>query len=495
MAAPSSFPGSLAQYFDEAIMTLTLNCHIGGASRPLPCVLEQRNPTSLDEVVAVLPDAGTSEIADASAAARAALAPLGAGIEKRAEALDQIGATIAAHRAELARLIARETGKTVSDAEGEVLRAARIFRFFGGEALRVVGERFASVRPGVTVEVSYLPLGVIGAITPWNFPIAIPAWKIAPAIAYGNAVIWKPSEHASAVASRLMDIIGASDLPAGTVNMVLGGRAAGEALASNADLDGLSFTGSETAGQAVAQTCARRRIRVQAEMGGVNGLIVLADANLDAAVEGALNGAFFAAGQRCTATSRIIVERGIAKAFAARLVERMAALRVGDPLDPATQVGPLVSMRQKSAVQTAVTTMLKAGAAPLQAGRGEDAPACFVDPILFNDLEAADLLAREEVFGPVAGLMVAESYEDALDTLNAVRFGLCGGIYTSSLKQAEHFKLNARIGMAMVNLPTAGVDYHAPFGGAKASSLGPREQGRAAREFFTLTRTAYQTAI
>ncbi|MBX3479734.1 MAG: aldehyde dehydrogenase family protein [Caulobacter sp.] len=476
-------------------MTLTLSCHIGGASRSLPSALEQRNPSSLDEVVAVLPDAGNPEIADASAAARAALAPLGAGIERRAEALDQIGAAIAADRTDLARLIARETGKTVSDAEGEVLRAARIFRFFGGEALRVVGERFASVRPGVTVEVSYLPLGVIGAITPWNFPVAIPAWKIAPAIAYGNAVVWKPSEHASAVASRLMDIIAGSDLPAGTVNMVLGGRAAGEALTAEGDLDGLSFTGSEATGQAVALACARRRIRVQAEMGGVNGLIVLADANLDAAVDGALNGAFFAAGQRCTATSRIIVEREVAKAFAAKLVERMAALRVGDPLDPATQIGPLVSMRQKSSVQAAVTAMVKTGGSPLQTGRRDDAPACFVDPVLFDDLAVDDLLAREEVFGPVAGLMVARNYDDALDTLNAVRFGLCGGIYTSSLKQAEHFKLNARVGMAMVNLPTAGVDYHAPFGGTKASSLGPREQGRAARDFFTVTRTAYQAAI
>jgi aldehyde dehydrogenase (NAD+) len=473
-------------------MTLDLSCHIGGASRPLPFALEQRNPAAPDEVVSRMPDAGPAEIAEASTAARAALGPLGSGIEKRADALDQIGARLADSRTELARLIARETGKTVSDAEGEVMRAARIFRFFGGEALRIVGERFGSVRPGVSVEVSYSPLGVIGAITPWNFPIAIPAWKIAPAIAYGNTVVWKPSEHSSAVASRLMDIIAASDLPVGSVNMVLGGRLAGEALTSEADLDGLSFTGSEATGQAVALVGARRRIRVQAEMGGVNGLIVLADANLDAAVDGALNGAFFAAGQRCTATSRIIVERGVAKAFAEKLAERVAALRVGDPLDPTTQVGPLVSMRQKDAIQAAVATMLGAGRRALQAGRRDAAPACFVDPVLFDDLAADDLLAREEVFGPVAGLMVVDTYEDALETLNAVRFGLCGGIYTGSLKYAEHFKQHARVGMAMVNLPTAGVDYHAPFGGTKASSLGPREQGRAARDFFTVTRTAYQ---
>jgi aldehyde dehydrogenase (NAD+) len=229
-------------------------------------------------------------------------------------------------------------------------------------------------------------------------------------------------------------------------------------------------------------------------MGGVNGLIVLADADLDDAADGALNGAYFAAGQRCTATSRILVERSVAREFGARLHERIAALRIGDPRDRATQIGPLVSTRQKALVCNALAAMAAQGRRPTVAGRGDTAPACFVDPVLFEEVAADDLIMREEIFGPVAGLCVVDSYEEALDALNAVRFGLCGGLYTTSLKHAEHFKRHARVGMTMVNLPTAGVDYHAPFGGMKASSFGAREQGRAARDFFTVTRTAYQFA-
>ncbi|MBS0331123.1 MAG: aldehyde dehydrogenase family protein, partial [Proteobacteria bacterium] len=389
-------------------------------------------------------------------------------------------------------LIARETGKTIGDAEGEVVRAARLFRFFGGEALRIVGERFASTRPGVTVEVAYDPVGVIGAITPWNFPVAIPAWKIAPALAYGNAVVWKPSEHASATASGLMEIIAAAGLPPGAVNMVLGARNAGEALVAEPGIDAVSFTGSEATGRAVVGAATGRGARTQAEMGGVNGLIVLADADLDAAADGAVNGAFFAAGQRCTATSRIIVERAAATALVRKIEARMAALRIGDPRRAETQIGPLVSLRQKAAVAAAVDRMRAEGRAALDGGHAADAPACFFNPLLFTDMDPADLVMREEIFGPVAGLLVVDGYDAALEALNAVRHGLCGGLYTSSLAYAEHFKRNARVGMAMVNLPTAGVDYHAPFGGLKASSFGAREQGRAAREFYTVTRTAYQ---
>lgn len=475
-------------------MTLDLSCHIAGRRLPLPPGLEQRNPAHLDEVVARLPEAGQDPVREAADAARLALPALARSIEARADALDRIAAALAARRAPLGDLIARETGKTVTDAEAEVLRASRLFRFFGGEALRIVGERFASVRPGVEVEVSYAPIGVVGAITPWNFPVAIPAWKLAPALAYGDSVIWKPSEHASASAAALMEIIAESGLPDGAVNMILGARTTGEALVDAPGVDAISFTGSEAAGAAVVRAATLRRARVQAEMGGINGLIVLSDADLDAAVEAAINGAYFAAGQRCTATSRIIVERPVAAAFAARLKARMAGLRIGDPRDPATQIGPLVSPRQKEHVLAAVAAMTQAGRPVSAAGRGAAAPACFVDPVLFENLEPGDLLLREEIFGPVAGLILVDSYDEALDCLNAVRFGLCGGLFTGSLKHAEHFKRHAMVGMAMVNLPTAGVDYHAPFGGMKASSFGPREQGRSARDFFTVTRTAYQLA-
>lgn len=471
--------------------TLDLAHHIAGGARVAPAALEQRNPARLDEVVARLPEAGVAEVEAAVAAALAALPALAAGVEARADALHRIGEALVAQREDLGLLIARETGKTLTDAEGEVMRAARLFRFFGGEALRIVGERYASVRPGVTVEVSYDPVGVVGAITPWNFPIAIPAWKIAPALAYGNAVVWKPSEHASAVAAALMDVVAGSGLPAGAVNMVLGGGATGGTLCAAA-LDAVSFTGSEATGRAVREAAAARGVRCQAEMGGVNGLIVLADADLHAAADAAVNGAFFAAGQRCTATSRIIADRAVAAALTARIAERMRGLRIGNPTDRAIQLGPLVSPRQKQSVLAALGEMAACGRRPLEAGRADAAPECFMDPVLFDALEPDDLLAREEIFGPVAGVMAVEGYEAALEALNAVRFGLCGGLFTASLRHAEHFKRHARVGMTMINLPTAGVDYHAPFGGMKASSFGSREQGRAAREFFTVTRTAYQ---
>jgi aldehyde dehydrogenase (NAD+) len=465
---------------------------IGGSARAFEAALEQRNPANLDVVVARLPESGAGLVAEATAAARGAVAQL-AGIEARADALDRIGQALAAQSGELAALITRETGKTITDAAGEVMRASRLFRFFAGESLRIVGERFDSVRPGVSVEVSYEPVGVVGAITPWNFSIAIPAWKIAPALAFGNAVIWKPSEHATATAEALMRIIATAGLPDGAVNLVPGGGTTGAALVANEGIDAVSFTGSETTGRGVRIAAATGGARVQAEMGGVNGLVVLADADLDIATEVLVNGAFFAAGQRCTATARVIVEAAIADALLARVRERMGRLKVGDPADKATEVGPLVSSRQKAGVLAAIEQMRGAGHAPVVSGRAE-APACFVDPILFDHVEAGELIAREEVFGPVAGLIRVSGYDEALEVSNAVRFGLCAGICTTSLKYAEHFKRNARVGMVMVNLPTAGVDYHAPFGGLKASSYGAREQGRAAREFFTATKTAYQRA-
>lgn len=465
---------------------------IGGRERNLAPAFEQPNPANLDDVVSRLPNTPSELVDEAVACARSALPALDASVEARADALERIGAAVAAQAPDLAALIARETGKTISDARGEVLRASRLFRFFGGESLRIVGEKFASTRPGVSVEVTYEPVGVVGAITPWNFPIAIPAWKIGPAVAYGNAVVWKPSEHSSAVALALLEIINVAGLPAGAVNMAPGAGETGAAVAAAPGIDAVSFTGSERTGGLVRQAASARGARVQTEMGGVNGLIVLADANLDAAVEIIVNGAFFAAGQRCTATSRVIVQRAIAKSLVEKLKDRMSTLKLGDPMDPSVEIGPLVSTRQKNDVNAGISTMKAAGRSWLGGARGSEAPACYVDPILFEDIQAGDLIAREEIFGPVAGLILVDNYEAALETMNAPRFGLCGGLCTSSLKHAEHFKRHARVGMAMINLPTAGVDYHAPFGGVGASSYGSREQGRAAREFYTLTKTAYQ---
>ncbi|MGH8077297.1 MAG: aldehyde dehydrogenase family protein [Lysobacter sp.] len=454
-------------------------------------VLEQRNPAFPDDLLVHIPEAGPTMVSQAAQAAQDALAPFAAaGIEARSDALAKIGRAIADNVAEFALLIARETGKTVRDARGETLRAARIFEFFSGEALRNAGERFESTRPGAMVEVMHPPVGVVGLITPWNFPIAIPAWKIAPALAFGNTVVWKPSEVSSAIAAMLMRIIAEAGLPAGCVNMVLGAGVAGEAICAEPMIDAVSFTGSEMVGRRVREIVSARGARVQLEMGGVNGLIVLADADLDIAVECAANGAFFAAGQRCTATSRIIVEDAIADRFVAALKARVAKLLMGDPREAATDIGPLASPRQKQRVSQQVAMVRDTGLVAAF-GTEPDPRDCYFAPTLFDRVEPGNLLAHEEIFGPVAGLFRADGFDAAMTLLNDSRYGLSAGLCTRSLKHAEVFKRDARAGMLMINLPTAGVDHHAPFGGAGASSYGPREQGRAARAFYTTTRTTY----
>jgi aldehyde dehydrogenase (NAD+) len=469
---------------------------IAGEAVAAPATYFQENPADPGDLRVGVPEAGEALIDDAIAAARGAVAELERqGIERRADALAAIARALFARADELAELIARETGKLLGDAKGEVGRAARIFDFFAGETLRNAGERFASTRPGVTVEVAYAPVGVTGLITPWNFPIAIPAWKIAPALAYGNAVVWKPSELSSAVADALMRMVAGSGLPAGAVNMLLGGGAAGAALAGKASLDALSFTGSERTGRALRMAAAANNVRVQTEMGGVNGLIVLADADVDNAVDCIVNGAFFAAGQRCTATSRIIVEEASADALSERLVARIAALPMGDPRAAGTMVGPLVSPGQKSGVAAAVRAAEASGLRPAIGGSAVEAPHAFFPPTLFLDVPHDHPLGQEEIFGPVAGLFRVADFDSAIALLNGNRFGLSAGLCTRSLAYAEAFKARAHAGMLMINQPTAGVDYHAPFGGRGASSQGAREQGRAAREFYTATVTSYQLPL
>ena len=476
--------------------TISLSHRIAGQTVAGAAAFEQKNPAQPDDLRVEGPEATAALAAQATAAARRAVDALDAtGIEARADALAQVGRALAGDADRLALLIARETGKTLGDSKGEVVRASRLFDFFSGEALRNVGERFASTRPGATVEVEHAPVGVVAAITPWNFPIAIPAWKIAPAIAYGNAVVWKPSEISSATADALMTIIDRSGFPAGTVNMLLGAGGAGAAVVEADGIDAVSFTGSVATGARVRRTATERGLRVQLEMGGVNGLIVMADADLDNAVDCALNGAFFAAGQRCTATSRIIVETGIADRFVEALTARVAALKIGDPRDPATQVGPLAAPRQKELIARQVAEVEASGLRPLFGGSAAVMDHCFYAPTLFDHVEGDSSLAHEEIFGPVAGVFRVDGFDEAMQLLNGNRFGLSAGICTKSLRHAEAFKRRARAGMLMVNLPTAGVDYHAPFGGTGASSYGPREQGRAARTFYTTMKTSYQKPI
>ncbi|MDI5936327.1 aldehyde dehydrogenase family protein [Halomonas kalidii] len=418
--------------------------------------------------------------------------------QQRFDILDRIGSEILARKEELGRLLTREEGKTLAEGIGEANRAGAVFKFFAGEALRLGGEQIASVRPDITVDVTREPVGVVGLITPWNFPIAIPAWKIAPALAYGNCVVIKPADITPGCVWALTKIISRSGLPDGVFNLVMGpGSVVGQAFAESHDVDAISFTGSTGVGTRLRRTVTDRGGRIQLEMGGKNPLVILDDADLDTAVECAVNGAFFSTGQRCTASSRLIVTEGIHDRFVDALLERMKGLRIGDGLDPATDIGPVVSREQKEQILEYVRIGEAEGARLLLGGAPGSAPSAghYVTPTLFVDTHPTMRINREEIFGPVASVIKVKDFEQALDVANAVEFGLSAGICTRSLSAASDFKRRVQAGMVMVNLPTAGVDYHVAFGGRKASSYGPREQGSYAREFYTVMKTAYTLPI
>jgi aldehyde dehydrogenase (NAD+) len=453
---------------------------------------ETRNPSRTDEAVDAYAQGGATEISAAVEAARTASPRWAAAApQQRFNVLDAVGTEILARQAELGRLLAREEGKTLPEALGEVARAGQIFKFFAGEALRLSGLRVDSVRPGVEVTTRLEPLGVVGLVTPWNFPIAIPAWKTAPALAFGNAVVLKPSEVAPGCAWALAEILSRAGLPEGAFNLVLGGAEAGKALAEHPLVDGISFTGSVATGRTVAAACAARLARCQLEMGGKNPLVVLDDADLDVAVNAAAQGAFYSTGQRCTASSRLIVTGGIHDRFVAAMVERMKTLKVGDALDEATHIGPAVDARQFRKDLDYIALAKAEGGRLAWGGEAVEGPGHFVAPTLFTETDNAWRFNREEAFGPLAAVIRARDFDEALAVANDTDFGLVAGICTTNLKHAAAFQRHAQAGMVMVNLPTAGVDYHVPFGGRKGSSCGPREQGAAAREFYTVTKTCY----
>jgi aldehyde dehydrogenase (NAD+) len=456
-----------------------------------------RNPSDTREVVAEYARADRSQVEVAIRAAADAFPYWSQTTpQRRADVLDQIGSEILARREELGLLLAREEGKTLPEAVGEAARAGQIFKFFAGEALRAGGELLASVRPDVQIDITREPVGVVGLIAPWNFPLAIPAWKIAPALAHGNSVVFKPAELVPACGWALAEIISRAALPAGSFNLVMGsGREVGQAIVDSPLVDAISFTGSVATGEQVMKTAARRRAKMQLEMGGKNPLVVLADADLDRAVDCAVQGAYFSTGQRCTASSRLIVESAVHDAFVARLRHRLAGLKVGHALERDTDIGPVVDARQLERNLAAVALASEEGAEHVCGGerlqRGTTGH--YMSPALFV-AQPAHRVARDEIFGPVACVLRADDYEHALALANDTPFGLCAGICTTSLSRAMHFKRHARVGMTMVNLPTAGVDYHVPFGGRKASSYGPREQGHHAVEFYTTVKTGYVLA-
>lgn len=472
--------------------------YIAGTWRDATAPETNRNPSDLSDTIGEYGTADAEAVKEAVAAAQTAQPAWAAKTpQQKFDILDAIGTEILDRKKEIGKLLAREEGKTVREGIGETGRAGQIFKFYAGEALRLAGERIPSIRPGVMVDVFRQPLGVVGMITPWNFPIAIPAWKIAPALAYGNAVVLKPAELTPACAWVLAEMLANAGLPDGTFNLVYGpGETAGAALVNHPDVAGISFTGSIATGQKIAVQCAERQAKVQMEMGGKNPLVVLDDADLDTAVKCAVNGAFFSTGQRCTASSRLIVTEGIHDTFVARVLESMQHLRVGHALDRDTQIGPVVDAAQLEKNQHYLEIGQDEGATLAWGGHRLDreTEGYFQAPALFTETQNDMRINREEIFGPIASVIRVKDYEEALAVANDTDFGLSSGICTTSLKHAEHFRQHADAGMVMVNLATAGVDYHVPFGGRKGSSYGPREQGRYAAEFYTTVKTCYTKA-
>ena len=455
------------------------------------------NPSNTQDIIGEYSKADRAQTLQAIAAAKAAFPKWSRSTpQERFDALNRISAEIITRKDELGRLLAREEGKTLPEGIGEVARAGQIFSFFAGEALRLTGEKGASVRPGLDVEITREAVGVVGLITPWNFPIAIPAWKIAPALCYGNSVVFKPAEIVPGSAHALSEIIARSGIPAGVFNLVMGsGSVVGQTMIEHPDVAAVSFTGSVQTGHKIAQTCVASlpMKKFQLEMGGKNPLVVLDDADVKVAVEAAVNGAFFSTGQRCTASSRLIVTQGIHDRFVEALTDRVKGLVVDDALKTGTHMGPVVDQNQLDQDLRYIKIGKDEGAKLHWGGEilNRETPGFYMQPAIFTAASNSMRIAREEIFGPVASVIRAKDYDEALAIANDTAFGLASGICTTSLKYASHFKRNSEAGMVMVNLPTAGVDYHVPFGGRKGSSYGAREQGAYAREFYTIVKTAY----
>lgn len=461
----------------------------GGASRP------SVNPSDLSDIVGQFSQATAAQVAEAVAAARSAAVVWGnSQLEVRYRALMAIGDEICARSQELGELLSREEGKPRAEGVGEVFRSGQFFQYFAAEALRISGDAVDSVRPGIEVDVRREPVGVVAVISPWNFPLSTGCWKIAPALAFGNAVIWKPASATPAIAWQLAEIISRQNLPAGTFNLLMGsGAVVGDALAASSEINAITFTGSYEIGREVAARAAPNFTRIQLELGSKNPLVVMDDGDIDLAVTHALNGAYFGSGQKCTASSRLIVHRKVVDEFVGKLKSKTEALVVGHALDEGTQIGPLVDERQLAQALGYVKLAKEEGCEMVCGGERLKRPTegHYFAPTLFVRTRNDMRVNREEMFCPIACVIEAGSYEEALALANDTPYGLTSGIITRSLARASHFRRNMKTGCVMVNLPTAGTDYHVPFGGRKKSSYGPREQGRVAVEFFTAMKTSY----
>jgi aldehyde dehydrogenase (NAD+) len=472
--------------------------YVGGEWRPARsgATYEKRNPANPSEIVGEFPASGEEDV-DAAVDAATKAFPQWSGLPAaaRAAVLLKAADAIEARVEEMAADMTREMGKPLREARLESARAAAIFRFFGGEAWRPKGELYEQSATGSALYTLRRPLGVVGLITPWNFPAAIPAWKTAPALVYGNTVVLKLAQEAPLTGLHLAAALDEAGIPAGVLNVVIGrGAEVGTPLVRHPNVRVISFTGSVTVGRQVRDEGTALGKRMQLELGGQNPLIVMDDADLDRAVEAAYAGAFWSAGQKCTATRRIYVQDPVYAEFRRRLLARIESGKVGDPAHPETEVGPLVNEKQLRDVLAAVEQGKREGGHVIAGGERIDDDSYLLAPTLFEDVDDDAMLSREEVFGPVTSLYRFDTLDEAITRANAVEYGLSASIFTTRLESTQEFVRRLEAGLLHVNSQTAGADVHVPFGGIKGSGFGPHEQGRAALEFYTEVVTVYQDA-
>ena len=468
---------------------------IAGAWESGDSEIENRNPSDLTDLVGVFSQATSSQLhATLDKAKQAQQEWAGYGLERKQSVLMNIGNEMMSRAEELGTLLSREEGKPLAEGKGEVFRAGQFFTYYAAECLRQIGENADSVRPDIEIDVRREPVGIVAVISPWNFPTATASWKIAPALCYGNAVVWKPANITPASAVELAKIIDKQDIPKGLFSLIMGsGGTIGQQLVESSLVNAISFTGSVPVGKGIATAAIANFTKIQMEMGSKNALAVMDDADLDLAVTLAHGGAFGGTGQKCTASSRLVVHEKIHDAFVEKLVAAASATNVGHALEPDTQMGPVVSEQQLNENLEYVKLGQSEGAELACGGERleKSHDGYYMSPGVFINSTNSMRINREEMFAPLTSVIKVATYDEALSVVNDTNFGLTSGIVTKSLARASHFRRKARTGVVTINLPTAGTDYHVPFGGRGESSYGPREQGKAAAEFYTTVKTAY----
>ncbi|MGI2292703.1 alpha-ketoglutaric semialdehyde dehydrogenase GucD [Paenibacillus sp. GXUN7292] len=455
------------------------------------------NPANRNEIIGYIPSSGKSDLnAAVQASKEARLGWKKLSGSQRGDFLFRAADIMQSRVDEIGEIMTREMGKTLPEAKGETLRGIAILRYYAGEGMRKVGDVIPSTDADAFMYTTRTPLGSVGVISPWNFPVAIPIWKIAPALIYGNTVVWKPATETAVTAAKIMECFHDAGLPAGVLNMIIGsGSVIGQGIAEHEDINGITFTGSNNVGKAVGQAALARGAKYQLEMGGKNPIIIAADANLDLAVDATISGGLRSTGQKCTATSRVIVVKEIYEQFKEKLVERVKELKVGDGIDAATWMGPCANEKQMETVLSYIEKGVAEGAVLLYGGtRPENSSldnGFYVTPAIFDKVTSSMSIAQEEIFGPVLALIEATSFEEAIELANDTEYGLSASVYTQNIGKMLTFIQDMEAGLVRVNAETAGVELQAPFGGMKQSSSHSREQGQAAIEFFTSIKTVF----